>query len=137
MICILRFIFQRVMGNVTVLHYFLANFSTEKLHNINLTAMIALIVINQCWQVNTFFFPKRKLTIPANSPQTPTMNRMLKTADPTMVPTPTSLSAMKTPVKQQQRKFKQRQRIFRLWHRKFRRLKGTCLTPLVRPIGRL
>lgn len=30
------------------------------------------------------------LTCPANSPQTPTMQRMLKTAEPTMVPTPTS-----------------------------------------------
>lgn len=77
-----------------------------------------------------FFSRKGKLTIPANRPHTPTMNRMLKTADPTMVPTPTSLSAIKTPVKQQQRKFRQlRQRIFRLWQRKFRRLKGTCLIP--------
>lgn len=92
--------------------------------------MIARIVIKQCSWVNTFFPEKEKLTIPANRPHTPTMNRMLKTADPTMVPTPTSLSAIKTPVKQQQRKFRQlRQRIFRLWQRKFRRLKGTCLIP--------
>lgn len=92
--------------------------------------MRARIVIKQCSWVNTFFPEKEKLTIPANRPHTPTMNRMLKTADPTMVPTPTSLSAIKTPVKQQQGEFRQlRQRIFRLWQRKFRRLKGTCLIP--------
>lgn len=93
--------------------------------------MIARTVINQCSWVNSSFFSRKgKLTIPANRPHTPTMNRMLNTADPTMVPTPTSLSAIKTPVKQQQRKFRQlRQRIFRLWQRKFRRLKGTCLIP--------
>ena len=39
------------------------------------------------------------LTIPANKAQTPTINRMLKTADPTIVPTPTSLFAINTPIK--------------------------------------
>lgn len=37
------------------------------------------------------------LTCPANSPQTPTMQRMLKTAEPTMVPTPTSPWVINTP----------------------------------------
>lgn len=37
------------------------------------------------------------LTCPAKSPQTPMMHRMLNTAEPTMVPTPTSPLVMKTP----------------------------------------
>lgn len=37
------------------------------------------------------------LTCPANIPQTPTMQRMLKTAEPTMVPTPTSPWVINTP----------------------------------------
>lgn len=36
-------------------------------------------------------------TCPAKIPQTPMMQRMLKTAEPTMVPTPTSPWVMKTP----------------------------------------
>ena len=36
-------------------------------------------------------------TIPAKRPHTPMMNRILKTADPTIVPSPTSLLAMNTP----------------------------------------
>ena len=38
-------------------------------------------------------------TCPAKIPQTPMMHRMLKTAEPTMVPTPTSPWVMKTPTK--------------------------------------
>lgn len=37
------------------------------------------------------------LTIPANIEHIPMMKSMLKTADPTMVPTPTSLFAINTP----------------------------------------
>lgn len=37
------------------------------------------------------------LTCPANNPHTPTMQRMLKTAEPTMVPTPTSPWVINTP----------------------------------------
>lgn len=37
------------------------------------------------------------LTCPAKSPQTPMMHRILNTAEPTMVPTPTSPFVMKTP----------------------------------------
>lgn len=37
------------------------------------------------------------LTCPAKSPQTPMMHRILNTAEPTMVPTPTSPLVMKTP----------------------------------------
>lgn len=42
-----------------------------------------------CKQLN-YVETSISLTCPANSPQTPTMQRMLKTAEPTMVPTPTS-----------------------------------------------
>lgn len=38
-------------------------------------------------------------TWPAKKPQTPMMQRMLKTAEPTMVPTPTSPLVMKTPAR--------------------------------------
>ena len=41
--------------------------------------------------------PPHTHTCPAKSPQTPMMHRMLKTAEPTMVPTPTSPWVMKTP----------------------------------------
>lgn len=37
------------------------------------------------------------LTCPANIPHTPMMHRMLNTAEPTMVPTPTSPCVMNTP----------------------------------------
>lgn len=43
------------------------------------------------------------LTCPAKSPQTPMMHRILNTAEPTMVPTPTSPLVMKTPETQTQR----------------------------------
>lgn len=42
------------------------------------------------------------LTCPAKSPQTPMMHRILNTAEPTMVPTPTSPLVMKTPETQSQ-----------------------------------
>lgn len=42
------------------------------------------------------------LTCPAKSPQTPMMHRILNTAEPTMVPTPTSPLVMKTPETQNQ-----------------------------------
>lgn len=35
--------------------------------------------------------------MPANKAHTPTINKMLNTADPTIVPTPTSLLDIKTP----------------------------------------
>lgn len=41
-------------------------------------------------------------TWPAKSPQTPMMHRILNTAEPTMVPTPTSPLVMKTPETQSQ-----------------------------------
>lgn len=40
------------------------------------------------------------LTCPANNPHTPTMQRMLKTAEPTMVPTPTSPWVINTPAEE-------------------------------------
>lgn len=42
------------------------------------------------------------LTCPAKSPQTPMMHRILNTAEPTMVPTPTSPLVMNTPETQTQ-----------------------------------
>ena len=42
------------------------------------------------------------LTCPAKSPQTPMIHRMLNTAEPTMVPTPTSPLVMNTPETQAQ-----------------------------------
>lgn len=44
------------------------------------------------------------LTCPAKSPHTPIIQRMLNTAEPTMVPTPTSPFVIKTPAKQVQGK---------------------------------
>lgn len=44
------------------------------------------------------------LTCPAKSPHTPIIQRMLNTAEPTMVPTPTSPFVIKTPEKQVQEK---------------------------------
>lgn len=44
------------------------------------------------------------LTCPAKSPHTPIIQRMLNTAEPTMVPTPTSPFVIKTPEKQVQGK---------------------------------
>lgn len=41
------------------------------------------------------------LTCPANNPQTPIIHRMLNTAEPTMVPTPTSPWVMNTPGKKE------------------------------------
>lgn len=40
---------------------------------------------------------KLHCTWPAKKPHTPMMHKMLKTAEPTMVPTPTSPLVMKTP----------------------------------------
>ena len=42
---------------------------------------------------------ERPLTCPADNPQTPIIHRMLNTAEPTMVPTPTSPWVMNTPGK--------------------------------------
>lgn len=44
----------------------------------------------------------RAHTCPAKIPHTPMIQRMLKTAEPTMVPTPTSPWVMKTPVRREE-----------------------------------
>ena len=60
---------------------------------------LCVCCIRTCLYVGFLVSRLKCLTIPANSAQAPIINRILKTADPTMVPTPTSLLDMNTPEK--------------------------------------
>lgn len=53
-----------------------------------------------CCPLPHFTRGEKPLTCPANNPQTPIIHRMLNTAEPTMVPTPTSPWVMNTPAKE-------------------------------------